>query len=191
MEEIEVKFLNIDPARVESQLTKLGARREFSRVYRVIIFDHPDLRLHHQASWVRLRDEGDQITLAFKQRQGVVDGQNDTGMIEHEVTVSDFETTANILRSAGLTEKFQEEKRRTRWRLNTVEVDIDEMPLLKPFLEIEADSWDQIGATVKALGLNPDDQKICSAYQVYGYAGIKQLDYQILTFDRQVKRPQH
>lgn len=188
MEEIEAKFLDIEPGAVEAKLKALGAKREFERTYRVITFDYSDLRLNEEAAWVRLRDEGDQITLAFKQRLGVKKGQNDSGMMEHEVIVSDFETTAQIFRSIGLSEKFHEEKRRIRWRLDGVEIDIDEMPLLKPYLEIEADSWDKIDQVATKLGLDPAAKKICSVFQLYEQAGINQLDYHILTFAKQTKR---
>ncbi len=133
MEEIEVKFLNIDPALMEQKLLGLGAKQEFKVVYQISTFDYPDLRLNAQKSWVRLRSDGTNTTLAFKQRQGVkAAGENDDTMLEHEVVVSDFETTASIMRSIGLTEKFQEEKRRTLYRLGEVEFSLDEMPLLKP-----------------------------------------------------------
>jgi len=188
MEEIEVKFLNINPEAIEAKLKSLGAKRVFERVYKVITFDYPDLRLNEQAAWVRLRDEGDSVKLAFKQRLGVKKGQNDTGMLEHETVVGDFETTANILRSIGLTEKFFEEKRRIRYELDGVEYDIDEMPLLKPYLEIEAKSWDDVGKAMKLLELDPADKKICSAFQIYEMNDINQLDYKILTFDKQTKR---
>ncbi len=189
MEEIEVKFLDVDPKEMGKRIEKLGGKQEFDRLYRVITFDYPDLRLNEQAAWVRLRDEGDKVTLAYKQRQGVGGkGQNDASMLEHEVVVSNFEATAQIFRSIGLIEKFNEEKRRIRYRLDGVELDIDEMPLIRPYLEIEGKSWAQVDEIIKKLGLNVDDKKIFSAFQIYELAGINMLDYQTLTFAKQTKR---
>jgi len=189
MEEIEVKFLEIDVKSIEAMLKELGANRAFERVYKVITFDYPDLRLNEESSWVRLRDEGDQTTLAFKQRLGAgKKGENDSGMLEHETVVSDFDQTAEIMRKIGLTEKFFEEKRRIRYQLDGIEYDIDEVPLLNPYLEIEAGSWDDIDKAIKLLKLDPKDKKICSAFQIYEQAGINQLDYKMLTFDKQTKR---
>ncbi len=189
MEEIEVKFLNIDAAAMADKLESLGAKKLFDRIYRVITFDYPDLRLNEQAAWVRLRDEGEQVTLAFKQRLGTgKSGENDKGMLEHETVVSNFDQTAEIMRKIGLTEKFNEEKRRIRYVHNGIEYDIDEMPLLKPYLEIEASSWEEIDAAIKLLELDDKDKKICSAFQIYEQAGINMLDYKILTFKKQIKR---
>lgn len=134
--------------------------------------DYPDLRLHEQNAWVRLRDEGDKITLIFKQRLGGKgrDGKtNDTGMKEIEVVVSDFEKTAQIFYSIGLTDKFIEEKRRIRYMLNGIEFDIDYMPALKPYLEIEAGSMEEVEKGIKLLGLDPDEKKVFSAFRNPAY----------------------
>ena len=191
MEEIEVKFLNIDPVLIEEKLVDLGAEKTFEKIYRRRVFDHPDLRLNNRGAFVRLRDEGDKITLTFKQRLGVKthDGKtNDKGMEEIEVNVSDFEKTAVLLKRIGLEEKFYEENRRIRYQLGDIEFDIDFWPLLEPYLEIEAPSWGKIDEAIKLLRLDPKDKKIFSTYQVYQLKGINENDYQILTLEKIVKK---
>ena len=191
MEEIEVKFLNIDPVLIEEKLVDLGAEKTFEKIYRRRVFDHPDLRLNNRGAFVRLRDEGDKITLTFKQRLGVKthDGKtNDKGMEEIEVNVSDFEKTAVLLKKIGLEEKFYEENRRIRYQLGDIEFDIDFWPLLEPYLEIEAPSWGKIDEAIKLLRLDPKDKKIFSTYQVYQLKGINENDYQILTLEKIVKK---
>jgi len=128
MEEIEVKFLNIDPKETEKKLKEAGAEKVFDKVYRRKVFDYPDLRLNDRGAYLRLRDEGDKITLTLKQRLGVKshDGKtNDEGMEEIEIKVSDFEKTAELLTKMGLKEKFYEENRRIRHQLDDIEFDID------------------------------------------------------------------
>ena len=128
MEEIEVKFLNIDPKETEKKLKEAGAEKVFDKVYRRKVFDYPDLRLNDRGAYLRLRDEGDKITLTFKQRLGVKshDGKtNDEGMEEIKIKVSDFEKTAELLTKMGLKEKFYEENRRIRHQLDDIEFDID------------------------------------------------------------------
>ncbi|MFC1612708.1 class IV adenylate cyclase [Patescibacteria group bacterium] len=190
MEEIEVKFLNINPVEIENKLKKLGADRQFERLYRRRVFDYPDLRLDKQGAWLRLRDEGDSIKLAFKQRIGMsnFDGKlNDIGMEEIEIEVSDFDKTADILLKSGLKEKFYQENKRIRYVFDNIEFDIDFWPKLDPYLEIEATSWDDIDRGIKLLGLNPDDKKIFSTNRIYKLKGIEILDYKITTFERMVK----
>lgn len=190
MEECEVKFLNIDVDELTAKIESLGGIKQFNRLFKRIVFDYPDLRLNDEkAAWVRLRDEGDKVTLSYKQRLDVGDGvSNDRSMLEHEVVVSDFDQTAEILRNIGLVDKFYEENRRVQYKLDDVELDIDYWPQLKPFLEIEATDWEAVDAMIKKLGLNPQDKKIYSTHQIYAQAGINENDYKIVTFDEMVKR---
>ena len=191
MEEIEVKFLDIDPKKIEKKLKDIGAKKVFDHIFKSKVFDYPDLRLNAAAAWIRLRDEGDKITLSFKQRKGAKDDggrTNDEGMIEHETVVSDFDQTANVFLSAGFIQKFYEEKHRIRYMLGDIEFDIDFVPLLEPYLEIETDSWSKIDKAIKLLELKPSDKKIFSTYQIYQLKGINMLDYKELTFSKQIKR---
>jgi len=191
-EEFEVKFLNISPKEIEAKLVKLGAKKVFNSLFMIVIFDYPDLRLHKKGAWVRVRDEETRCVMTFKQRLGI-DGdggkKNDKGMEEYEIEVSDFQTACKILKKIGLTEKFVEEKKRTRYFLNNVEVDIDVCPGLDPYLEIEGKSWSSVDTIINKLGLNPNDKKIFSTYQIYKLAGIDMLKYKEFSFKRgMVKR---
>ncbi|MEK7497006.1 MAG: class IV adenylate cyclase [Patescibacteria group bacterium] len=191
MEEIEVKFLNINPVEIENKLKSIGAQKVGEWLYRRRVFDYPDLRLAAEHSWLRLRDEGDKITLAFKRRLGVQtsDGTtSDTGMEEMEIVVSDFEQTGALLEAIGLKEKFYEENRRVRFMKNEVEFDIDTWPKLPPYLEIEGKLWEQVNAASLSLGLKSEDGKRFSTHQVYKLNGIEEHDYQKITFTEMVKK---
>ena len=95
-QEIEAKILNINREKLEKKLSKIGAQKIGEVFFRSTSFDFPGFPLDKDAAWVRLRDDGKKITLAFKKRLGVtgVKGQNDTGMEEIEVTVSSYEEWA-------------------------------------------------------------------------------------------------
>lgn len=192
MEEIEVKFLDINVVSITKKLKKLGAKKAFEKLYKRKVFDYSDWRLDKKHSWVRLRDEGEAITLTYKRRLGTKDQstgiKNDEGMEEVEIEVSDFEQTATLLHKIGLVDKFYLENKRTRYLLNGVEIDIDTWPLIPAYLEIEANSWDEIDKTIKQLDLNPKDKKIMSATQVYKLYGINDKDYSLITFEKQIKR---
>lgn len=141
-EEYEAKWLGVDPDEIIAKLEKLGAKKQFDRQYRVRIFDYPGLPLNEKAAWLRVCDEGDKVTMSYKQRLGDHRDKsgktNDDGMLEQEVIVSDFDVTADILHSLGMIDKFYEEKRRVRYLLHGIEFDIDTMPGIPTFVEIEA-----------------------------------------------------
>jgi adenylate cyclase class 2 len=189
MEECEVKFVNIDPEQLEKQILELGGVKQFDRIFKRVVLDYPDWRLNTDKSWVRVRDEGDRVTLSFKKRLEPGEaGVNDKSMIEHEVVVSSFEETIELLHQIGMIDKFYEENRRVQFKLDNVELDIDYWPQLKPYLEIEADTWDQVDAMIAKLGLDSADKKIYSTHQIYAENGIEEFDYSRITFEEMIKR---
>ena len=190
MEEIEVKFLNIDKAAMEAKLGAIGAEKAGEYFYRRQVFDYPDLRLDQARAWVRIRDEGERITMGFKQRLGRDEGLggNDAGMREIEFVIGDFQKGAEFLYQLGLANKFYQENRRTRYLKDGIEFDIDEWPLLPPYLEIEAKTWDDIDRAIVWLGLKREDAKLFSTTQVYALAGINDKEYEKMTFEEVVKR---
>ncbi|MEK7608382.1 MAG: class IV adenylate cyclase [Patescibacteria group bacterium] len=192
MEEIEVKFLNINVSEVEKKLVDVGAVKKGEYFQRWKAFDYPDWRLDKRGAWLRLRDEGNgTVTLTLKQRLGVIsdDGLvNDDGMEEVEVRVDSFENSAELLLKIGFIEKHYAEKKRICWEKEAVEFDIDTYPELEPYLEIEASSWEKIDEAISWLGLNGDDRKIFSANQVYALKGIEVSDHTRIAFDGLVKR---
>lgn len=191
MEEPEVKFLNIDPVKIQKKLKQIGAKKVFDRLYRRRVFDYPDFRFDKEGAWIRLRDEGEKVSLAFKRRLGVKsnDGKtNDDSMEEIEVIVSDFEETSRLLRTIGFCEYLYQENRRIRYQLGKIEFDIDSWPALEPYLEIEASSWREINRMVKLLGFDLKDKKIFGIHQVYQLKGIDMDDYRIVTFEKMVKK---
>jgi len=190
MEEKEVKFLNVDPALIENKLKEIGAKKTFEILYKRKVFDYPDLRLDKVGAFIRLRDEGDKIMLAFKQRIGMAADakSNDKGMEEIEVEVNNFEKTAKLLLKAGFIEKHYVENKRIRYQLDDIEFDIDFFPKIEPYLEIEAPSWKKIDEAISLLELNPKDKRIFSTYQVYELKGINFNDYKELTFKGMSKK---
>lgn len=190
MEEFEIKFLDINSTEIEQKLLSLGAQKVADYHYRRIVFDYSDFRLDKQGAWLRLRDEGEKITLTFKQRLGdqIHTLAGDSGMFERETEVKDFDATREILLKTGLVEKMYQENKRTRYILDGVECDIDTWPLLNPYLEIEGDSWDKVYATAEKLGFKREDAKIFSANQIYRLKGLDDRNYVKLTFDEQIER---
>jgi adenylate cyclase class 2 len=190
-EEVEIVYTDIDVEDIENRLQKIGAEKAEDILYRIVVFDYPDLRLEKNYSWVRLRSRGDKTTLTYKERQGVNKGNGkneDLGMKEVEVEVSDFEQTKEFLLSTGFMIKLEQDKERTRWRKDDVTFDIDYWPMLKPYLEIEADNMQKIDLAIKELKLDINKKRIINNWEIYKENGINLGEYQIMTFGKQVKK---
>ena len=135
--EIEAKFLDIGHESLRAALRKSGAKLiHEERLMRRRNFDYPDARLFKVGGWVRVRDEGDKITLAYKQ---LVD-RTIEGTKEISLTVEDFDTISNLLAAIGMHAKSYQETRRERWELAGVEVTIDTWPWIPTFVELEGKS---------------------------------------------------
>ncbi|MDP1706669.1 MAG: class IV adenylate cyclase [bacterium] len=189
MEEIEVKFLDIDLAKIEAKLKEIGAEKTGEYFYKRRVFDFPDWRLDNDHSWLRLRTDGKKTTLTFKKRIGPKkDGGNDDGMEEIEIEVDDFEKTAALIMKLGFVEKHYVENKRTRWEKDGVEFDIDSWPNIPPYLEIEAKTWEKVDEAIVWLELNSADKKIFSTHQVYKIHGINVDDYLVMTFETKIEK---
>lgn len=145
--EIEVKFLDVNHDEIRDKLKALGGTSEQPmRLMRRVTIETPELA--KKDAFVRVRDEGDRVTMTYKQFSELsVDGAK-----EIEITVSDFDKAIQLLGQAGLSYRsFQESKRET-WKLGDVEIVLDEWPWLKPYIEIEGESETQLQDVASKLG---------------------------------------
>ena len=162
--EIEVKFLDVDFDVLREKLKLLGgACIQPMRLMRRTLIEPPELAA--RKAFIRVRDEGDKVTLTYKQFNEI----SLVGAQEIEVTVSSFEDTIELLAQAGLVHKALQESKRETWHLGDVEVVLDEWPWLKPYIEIEGLSEEAVKTAAAQLGFDWDDAvfgKVTSAYQV-------------------------
>lgn len=161
--EWEAAFWPISKDDVRERLTKAGASRIYpERLMRRVNLYPPDEEFAKHA-WVRVRDEGDRITMAIK----AVAGATMEGQKEAEVTVNDFETARSILRALGCRDKNYQETKRELWELDGTDITIDEWPFLDPFVEIEGHSEDQVKAVSEKLGFTWSEAYFVSADKLY------------------------
>lgn len=151
--EIEVKFVDVVIDDIRAQLEDVGAICEQPmRLMRRVLIEEE----HHAAerSFIRIRDEGDKITLCFKRRT-LPDAETTINSVhELETTVGDFDTTVKIFQEAGWDYITYQESRRETWHLDDVEVVIDEWPWLQPMIEIEGSSEEAVRAAASKLGFD-------------------------------------
>ena|SRR3989344_5603855 len=186
MEEYEIKFLEVDLETLEKKFLKIGAIKTAEYDYRRVIFDHPGLKLDEDHAFVRLRTDGTECTLTYKQQLGVKSNDGsipDDGMKEVEVRVDNFENTYELLMSLGFTIKQKAWNKRVRYTKGDVVFDIDFWPELPTYMEIESTSYEKVKAAARELDLDPEKGLICSVKQVYKKYGYDLDDYLSITFE--------
>lgn len=150
--EIEAKFLQVDPDDIRKRLKGVGAGLEQPMMLmRRVIFDNEAMQAKN--GFVRVRDEGHRIAMTYKQ----YDEMSLTGAKEIEFSVSDYDAAVAFVEAVGAKPKSAQEARREIWKLDEVEVVIDEWPWIDPFVEIEGPSEESVKAAAEKLGFDWSD----------------------------------
>lgn len=161
--EYEATFDNINKDKIRNRLVETGAklvRKEF--LQKRVVFNLPKSN-RVNGGWLRVRDEGDKITMSFK----VVDGGQIHNQKETQLTVDDFEEARKFLFGIGCKEKAYQESKRELWELDGVEITIDEWPFLEPFVEVEGKSEEQVKTVSEKIGFDYTQAKFCSVDTLY------------------------
>ncbi|MDB5195282.1 MAG: hypothetical protein JWO84_466 [Parcubacteria group bacterium] len=163
--EWEATFWPIDKENVRARLKTAGASLIFPerRMRRVNLYP-PDEEYALRA-WVRVRDEGDRITLSLKERRG------DNSQIEHqgeiELIIDDFDRAGELLRHLGCRDKNYQETNRELWKLHGASITIDEWPWLEPLIEIEGISEEHVKDVSTRLGFDWNEARFDTADKIY------------------------
>lgn len=149
--EIEAKWLNIDKQQLRDRLKVAGALLIApERLMKRRVYDYPDGRLDKEHGWIRVRDEGNRITMSYKR----LEDRTVMGTKEVTIDVSSFEEACSFLDNIGLKCFTVQETKRESWVLDGSEVEIDSWPWIPPFIEIESDNEAALIDAATKLGLD-------------------------------------
>lgn len=139
-------------------------------------------KLINQNKWIRLRQSNDKIELTVKH---VFDkkSKNLQSVLETEIEVSSLSETNALLESVGLARRNYQEKVRRSYVYKTAEIEIDNWPLLKPYMEIECGDEKVIEELVKLLNLTNYEIVSLNTTQLYKRIGIDIQNMPELKFD--------
>ncbi len=159
--EYEATFTKINKDEIRKKLKEVGAkliRPEF--LMKRHVYQPP---INIEEGWLRVRDEGDKITMALKQMTGT----KITDQKELELTVDNYDTACRLLEAIGCYGKSYQETLREIWELDNLQLTIDTWPGLQPILEIEGENENEVKKTAKKLGFNWQDAIFWSADEIY------------------------
>ena len=131
--------------------------------------------------WIRLRKSNDKIELTVKHiyKKNYSKIQK---VKEMEIGVTDLEETNRILESIGLSKRNYQEKRRHSFTYKDAEIEIDEWPMLDPYMEIECDDEDLINEIIDKLNLSNKRIESLNTEALYLEKGIDVLKIGKLKF---------
>jgi adenylate cyclase class 2 len=179
--ELEAKFFIQDKDSFRSKLKDLGAKlikSEFLMRRKTFDSDKLDLQ-ENEYKWLRVRDEGDKITMNIKH---LWDENRIDNVDELEIEVSDFDEASKMIVEMGWTETNYQENYREKWEYMNSEITIDTWPGLEPYTEIEGPSEEEVRQIASELGFKWED----AIFGTVEYAYIRQLNTP-LNFLREIK----
>lgn len=179
--EMEVKFYLSDPASFEQRLRSIGANLIQPRTFETNLrFDTADLALTKEHRVLRLRqDQGTFLTYKGPSEWGKTVSVRQ----EIEIEVSDFDSTRLLLEALGYHINVRYEKWRTKYQLENLEIDLDEMPF-GSFVEIEGDDAKKIESMAAMLSLAWSNRVNDSYLKLFEFLKYKKhLTVENLTFD--------
>jgi adenylate cyclase, class 2 len=176
--EYEAKILDIDPKKVAESILARGGRRIGDTVLlRRYVYD---IIPGDSRRWIRLRDTGRGSTLAVKEiRHQGIDGTDET-----EAGVENFEVVAELLTKLGFAPRNYQENRRTSFAIQGARLEIDEWPLIPPYLEIEADSRAEVLRVAGLLGYREAELTAENTVDVYSRYDIDLLALPRVSFSK-------
>lgn len=140
--------------------------------------------------WVRLRRTNDKTTLTIKHILNPnIQGQDKIQrVIETEMEVPSIEIGNDILNQLGFSFRNCQEKYRTTYDFEGVEIDIDSWPLIPTYIEIENDSEKVIESVIQRLGLGEKEIISCNTADVYKKYGIDIYQFRELKFPQREEK---
>jgi predicted adenylyl cyclase CyaB len=144
--EFEVKFLGIDPVKLEEKIVEEGGLLEqWETLLRRVVFAGVTSN-----EFVRVRDEWSKITMTYKN----VQSNTIDGVRELNITINSFEDGVSLLEHAGLIKNAYQESYRTIYMLDECEICIDRWPGISLYCEIEWPTQELVEWVAQKLWLN-------------------------------------
>lgn len=164
MTEIEAKFRLADPDIMRVVLRHAGADCRGVALETNTFFDWPDRRLLKAGTGLRVRraeplDEASrkpngEPTTTRVTYKGPLEQSTLKVRKEVEFSADPPEHVMEVLAALGMHRTLLFEKRRETWHLGDCLVEIDELPMLGYFLEIEGPTESAVASAMKALALD-------------------------------------
>ena len=142
MNEVELKFLDIDVNEIKSKLEKLGAVLIYDTYIESYSFYSNDFHGSDSSKkYLRVRKIDNEIIVTYK------DPAKDSDMTlrqEVEISVNDYENTLLLFEKLGFKKGGVFRKHRVHYEFNNIHFELDTLENIPTYLEIETTSEDDM-----------------------------------------------
>lgn len=152
MNEIELKFLDIDVDEIKFKIESLGAILKYDIEIESFSFLADDFHgSDSNKKYLRVRKIGSDVVLTYK------DPATDSKMTsrnEIEIKVDDYEKAILLIEKLGFTKGEVFRKHRIHYEFDTVHFELDTLENIPTYLEIETQTEDEMKSICEKLGLD-------------------------------------
>ena len=135
--------------------------------------------------WIRLRQDGEIVEITIKYIYSNKANYNIDEVKEIEIKTDNFEMANKLIEEMGYYRKKLAEKKRDSYSYQGMDIEIDEWPLLEPYIEIEGINIDKIYELANLLGYSKEQTRVMNTEDVYLEKGIDLSKYEEMTFKTQ------
>jgi predicted adenylyl cyclase CyaB len=171
VDEIELKFLEINKDLMITKLKKIGAKLKYNTVLEGVTFQAKGFsRKNSSMKYLRLRKNQNTVFLTYK---GPAKDKHFHIRDEIEIQVNDFNNAIELISKLGFNPGKIFSKNRIHYEISNfknlgkVSFEIDEYPHVHVFLEIEVSSIKQMPILCKQLGLRMESGKKEMITEIY------------------------
>lgn len=188
--EIEAKMRLADPAGLADRLSHLAGEPVAEMVESDVFLDTADKALRAADCGLRVRDEAHLINDLPDRARVTYKGRREAGPIkrreELELGVASADAAVLLLERLGYHVQIRFQKHRRRWHVDECYVEIDRLPYIGHFVEIEGPSDAAVMAVRERIGL-ADEPLLHQPYVAMLEAYL--LEHEIE--ERDVRLPEH
>ena len=152
MNEVELKFLDIDVDEIRFKIESLGAILKYDIEVESFSFLAEDFHNSDSSKkYLRVRKIGNDVILTYK--DPAIDSRM-TSRNEIEIRVDDYEKTILLIEKLGFTKGKVFRKHRIHYEFHDIHFELDTLENIPTYLEIETQTEDEMRNVCKKLGLD-------------------------------------
>ncbi len=178
--EIEARFKDIQVDKIIKNIIDLGGQDLGEKFLEETIFYDKELRWRDEGKFARLRSFDGKNIFTYKHiKKDSIDGAEEIEFsIDEPSQLKEF-----LLRLELIAFRTQQKKRHTLI-LDGVILDIDQWPLIPPYLEIEGKSESEVHAVAEKIGFDWNDALFIDARKIIEGYGIDVSKFKYFTFEK-------
>ncbi len=178
--EIEARFLNISVDEIKNKILLHGATDLGENIFEETIFYNKDLSWRNEGKFVRLRVTSNKNVLTYKH----IYSETISGAEEVELNIESPNRMKLFLEKIGLVQFRVQQKKRHSFKIDNVYLDIDQWPLIPPYLEIEGPSEVEVMRVANVIGLDWEKATFIDARKIIESYGYDVSKYTYFTFEK-------